>query len=131
MSVPAVRAIRAQFPAAHLAVAARARVADVYRREAAVSEVLVEPPGRVGLVRFARGLRSQRYDAAVVLPNSFATALMARMAGIPRRIGYDRDRRGFLLTDAIARPLAGETPGHERYYYLELLRRAGLISELR
>ena len=33
-----------------------------------------------------------------------STALIARLAFIPRRIGYNRDTRGMLLTDPIAPP---------------------------
>ena len=50
--------------------------------------------------------------------------------GIPKRIGYARDGRGFLLTNAVAVPQKGEMPTHERFYYLELLRRCGLIDHL-
>ena len=50
------------------------------------------------------------------------------MAGIPVRIGYRRDARGPLLTHAIPVPEPGEIPRHERFYYLELLRRAGLME---
>jgi heptosyltransferase-2 len=35
-----------------------------------------------------------------------------------------------LLTSPIAVPRAGEIPRHERYYYLELLRRAGIIDRI-
>ena len=37
---------------------------------------------------------------------------------------------GCLLTDAIAVPERGDIPRHERFYYLELLRRAGIVSEI-
>ena len=47
---------------------------------------------------------------------------------IPVRIGYNRDGRGLLLTHAIPVPEPGEIPRHERFYYLELLRRAGLME---
>src|SRR6185369_12364280 len=47
---------------------------------------------------------------------------------IPVRIGYNRDGRGLLLTSPIRVPEKGEIPRHERFYYLELLRRAGLIE---
>jgi heptosyltransferase-2 len=46
-------------------------------------------------------LRLRRFDCAIVLPNSFRAALIARLSGAKRRIGYDRDGRGFLLTDRI------------------------------
>jgi len=46
----------------------------------------------------------------------------------PERIGYNRDARGLLLTRAIPVPEPGDIPRHERFYYLELLRRAGLIE---
>ena len=54
--------------------------------------------------------------------------MIAWLAGIPERIGYNRDARGLLLTQAIAVPEPGEIPRHERFYYLELLRRAGMIE---
>ncbi len=123
MSLPALRALRQRCPEARIAVLARGWVADLYRREPSVDEVLLVP-------QTWGALRRQRFDAAILLPNSFRSALAARMAGIPRRIGYDRDGRGFLLTDRIAPPAPGETPPHERFYYLELLRRAGILDEL-
>jgi heptosyltransferase-2 len=61
------------------------------------------------------------------LQNAFEAAALARWAGIPIRIGYDRDARGWLLTHPIPLPAAGETPRHQRFYYLELLKRAKLI----
>jgi heptosyltransferase-2 len=117
MSLPALRALRQSCPEARITVLARGWVADLYRREPCADEVLL-------------ALGKEHFDAAILLPNSFRTALDARMAGIPRRIGYDRDRRGFLLTDRIAPPKPGETPPHERFYYLELLRRAGILDAL-
>jgi heptosyltransferase-2 len=39
---------------------------------------------------------------AVLFPNSFRSALVAWLAGIRRRIGYDRYFRRWLLTDALA-----------------------------
>jgi heptosyltransferase-2 len=77
---------------------------------------------------FAARLRAERFDAAILLPNSFDSALLMWMAGVPERIGYKRDGRGPLLTRAIPAPEPGDIPRHERFYYLELLRRAGLME---
>ncbi len=129
MSLPAIRAIRGIFPDAHLAVLARPWVADLYVRERSIDQVIAYPAKTFGEKRaFAASLRAMRFDAAILLPNSFDSALTMWMAGIPNRIGYRRDGRGMLLTRAIPVPEAGDIPRHQRFYYLELLRRAGMME---
>jgi heptosyltransferase-2 len=127
MSLPALLAIRRVFAHAHLAVAARPSVADLYSRERAIDQVI---PYNAARREFAARLRDERFDAAILLQNAFDAALVTWMARIPVRIGYNRDGRGLLLTHAIALPELGDIPRHERFYYLELLRRAGLIEHL-
>ena len=87
---------------------------------------------RIGAEKWAaaRALRPRHFDTAILLQNAFEAAAIAYLAGIPERIGYARDGRGFLLTRAIPVPKPGEIPRHERFYYLELLRRAGIVDEL-
>jgi heptosyltransferase II len=130
MSLPAIRAIRQVFPHAHVAVIARPWVADLYARESSVDRVIVYTSQKgLGAKRaFAAMLRREHFDAAILLQNAFDAALIAWLAGIPERIGYNRDARGLLLTQAIPVPEPGEIPRHERFYYLELLRRAGMIE---
>jgi heptosyltransferase-2 len=130
MSLPAIRAIRSIFPHAHLAVLARPWVADLYSRERAIDRVITYPAlrGFAARRRFAGGLRSERFDSAILLQNAFDAALITWLAGIPERIGYRRDARGPLLTLAIPVPEPGDIPRHERFYYLELLRRAGIME---
>ena len=130
MSLPAIRAMRGVFPHAHLAVAARPWVADLYGRERAIDRVIPYAANGGWKVKreFAARLREERFDAAILLQNAFDAALITWMAGIPERIGYRRDGRGLLLTRAIAVPEPGDIPRHERFYYLELLRRAGMIE---
>jgi heptosyltransferase-2 len=77
---------------------------------------------------FAAGLRKEHFDGAILLQNAFDAALMAWLADIPERIGYNRDARGWLLTERIPVPEPGDIPRHERFYYLELLRRAGMME---
>jgi heptosyltransferase II len=125
MSLPAIRAIRDIFPHARVAVLAKPWVADVYARESAIDGVIPYAGTRRAI---AAELRAQRFDAAILLQNAFNAALVTWLAGIPVRIGYNRDARGLLLTHAIPVPEPGEIPRHERFYYLELLRRAGLME---
>lgn len=133
MSVPALQALRTRFPRAHIAILAKPWVAQLYGREPFCDELIPyeAPPGWRGISKkwsVASTLRSRQFDAAILLPNAFEAAALVRLAGIPRRIGYNTDARGWLLTDAIERPEKGEIPVHQRFYYLELLKRAGLID---
>ncbi len=135
MSLPALQALRERFPEAHIAVLARPWVADVYGRESFANEVIAYtlPRGWKDFGakwRFAQEIRKRSFDTAILLPNAFEAAALVWLAGIPKRIGYARDGRGFLLTTAVQRPAPGEIPRHERFYYLELLRRAGIIEAL-
>ena len=110
-------------------------VAGLYAREPWANEIIALE-GRRGARDFgikwslARKLAAGNFDAAVILTNSFESAALVRAAGIPVRIGYGRDARGWLLTQSIPPPRSGEIPRHEAFYYLELLRRAGLIEAL-
>jgi heptosyltransferase-2 len=126
MSLPAIRAVHEAFPGAHLTVLARPAVAGLYARDGAIDAVILCADSRR---ETAAVLRRENFDFAILLPNSFDAALVAWMARIPRRIGYRRDGRGWLLTEAISPPEPGEIPRHERFYYLELLRRAGIVHK--
>ena len=130
MSLPAIRAVRQVFPHAHIALVARPWVADLYSRETAIDRVIpyTAQKGFGAKRAFAARLREERFDGAILLQNAFDAALMAWLARIPVRIGYNRDGRGLLLTDPIPVPEKGEIPRHERFYYLELLRRAGMME---
>jgi heptosyltransferase-2 len=130
MSLPAIRAIRHIFPHAHIAVIARPWVADLYARESCIDVVIpyAAQKGWGAKREFAHRLSHEHFDAAILLQNAFDAALITWLAGIPERIGYNRDGRGWLLTRAIPVPEPGDIPRHERFYYLELLRRAGMLE---
>jgi heptosyltransferase-2 len=125
MSAPALRTLREAHPAARITILGPPWVADLYGREPFCDEAIAWRGYSLDAVR---QLRQRGFDAALLLQNAFGAAVVAKLAGIPRRIGYDRDARGWLLTDAIAIPRPGEIPQHESYYYLELLRRAHLAG---
>jgi heptosyltransferase II len=131
MSLPALRALRRRFPRSRMTILAKPWVADLYAREPFTDRVVTYAPGALSSrLRQAWSLRAERFDSAILLQNAFDAALVALVAGIPHRIGYARDGRGLLLTNAVPVPAKGEIPRHERFYYLELLRRAGLVDEL-
>ena len=131
MSLPALRALRGRFPNAKISILAKPWVGDLYAREPFCDEMIPYVARDVGSkIKAARELAARKFDCAILLQNAFDAAAIAWMARIPERIGYARDGRGLLLTRAIAVPKPGEIPLHERFYYLELLRRAGIVDVL-
>jgi heptosyltransferase II len=101
MALPAIADLRHHYAAAHLAIAARPPVSPLFTMVKGVDE-LVSLPGRwrVNAPELAAGA----FDIAVLLPNSFATALIAKNAKIPERWGFATDFRGWLLTRGLPRP---------------------------
>ena len=135
MALPALRAVRTRFPDAEIGIVARPYVADIYRGQQVCNQLINYDPlgvhaGFSGRERLARELRAQKFDIALLLQNAFDASWLAWRARIPERIGYARDGRGLFLTKAVCVPKHGEIPPHEKFYYLELLRRAGWIDSL-
>lgn len=135
MALPALRAVRARFPDAQIAIVARPYVADIYRDQQICDQLIDYDlqgihAGLAGRERLAADLRRQKFDVALLLQNAFDAAWLTWRAGIPERIGYARDGRSFLLTKAVPVPRPGEVPSHEKFYYLEFLRRAGWLDSL-
>lgn len=135
MALPALQAVRQRFPTAHIAILALPYVAQIYEGQGVADELIAhdrngEHAGFGGREKLAAMLRAKTFDTALLLQNAFDAAWIVWRAGIPERIGYRRDGRGLLLTKPIRVPRPGETPAHEKYYYLELLRRAGWLDSL-
>ena len=99
MFTPALRAIRERFADAHIALLARPAPAATLTPNPWTNEIVVI---RSGVFSQVRALRRGRFDLAVLGPNSFRSALIAHLGGIGRRVGYNRDGRGWLLTDKIS-----------------------------
>lgn len=120
MCLPALRALRQALPDGHLSLYARPSVAPLFSLAGLELEVYPLPAAAP----------RPRPDFALILPNSFHSALLALRLRARRRIGYRRDGRGWLLRPGVTPPGPDDIPSHESFYYLELLRRAGLIAAL-
>ena len=106
MATPTLGALRRTFPETQITFLARPIMDDLIDGGGWADNVLHWEPKRRGrrhlaMATLAAQLRRQHFDWAVLLTNSFRSALLARLAGITRRIGYDRDGRGLLLTDRL------------------------------
>jgi heptosyltransferase-2 len=107
MATPTLQAIRRRFADASITFLLNRNTVDVIAGSPWTDDIVTWPPrGRKGrqpgAIRLGLQLRRHRFDWAVLLSNSFRSAVVACLAGAHRRIGYDRDGRGWMLTDRLA-----------------------------
>jgi heptosyltransferase-2 len=132
MTTPAVATIRDHFPKAQITLLAKPWVVPVFEHNPHVDKVLVYDAngrhrGPLGIWRLSKELQKRRFDLAILFQNAFEAALIARLAQIPRRLGFTTDGRSLLLTDRI-RSWRGLKKGHLVDYYLGLLAGAGMVA---
>lgn len=131
MATPTLRALRHRWPDATFVGVMRPWVAETLRGLPWLDEECLFDPhssdrGR-RMPAVTRFLRDRRLDLAVLFPNDFRSALVGWLAGATRRVGYDRELRGLLLTDRlrVRRYWNGYRPTPLVDYYLELARHLG------
>ena len=110
MSTPGFRALRARFPEARIDALLPAPLAPLLEGAPWFDEVLaLTEPRRstASLFGDARRLRARgAYDLAICIPDSFRSALLLRMAGVRRSVGFRRGGRGPLLQVPLQAPTA-------------------------
>ncbi len=106
LTLPLLRRIKESLPGAKLTVLTIERTADIFRGAEWADEVLVDDKrgvhgGLTGPWAIAGELAARKFDLAVIPHRSFRSALIAKLAGIPRRVGFDASAGSFLLTDVV------------------------------
>jgi len=107
MATPTLRALRELYPHAEISYLLRRYVKPIYEGMPWADRLITYRTGKTrakagkGTFDLAGRLRGGKFDLAILLPNSFKSALICKMAGIDRIIGYERDGRGFLLDDKL------------------------------
>lgn len=132
MATPALRAIRGRFAGSEIVGVLRPGVAAALEGGPWFDRTIVFDPRGHDRARRSlavwKNLRAGRFDLAILFPNSFRAAALAWLGGVPRRVGYARGGRSWLLTDRIEPP---RTDRQQRVptpivgYYLEIARRLG------
>lgn len=123
MSIPALRKLREAYPDAVIYLHTRNWAEGVFRDSTFFDRLLLigENKARLGSIKEqVRELRQQNFDLSVLFTNSFESALIARLANIPDRVGYPTEMRGFLLTKPVDVP-SWKKERHESEYYLNLV----------
>ncbi len=151
MTTPALLRLREAKPEARIVLLTPTKLADLWQHHPAVDQTISVSP-RETIWQVAKRLRTERFQTALILPNSVRAALEMWLADIPQRIGYARPWRNWLLTQAVTPPsgvvsmrkrslseirqaIRGNlTPpafpvgSHQLYHYLHLVRILGATS---
>jgi heptosyltransferase-2 len=123
MSVPALRELRRIFPDAWITLHTRTWADGLFCDADFLDEIVTYDPAKWRIrdvLDNSQFLKKDDYDLAIILPNSFESAMTSFLSRIPRRIGYNKDLRGLLLTDPVAVP-EWKARRHEVFYYLNLV----------
>ncbi|MEK6642479.1 MAG: lipopolysaccharide heptosyltransferase II [Planctomycetota bacterium] len=133
MATAALRSIRQRFGSSRIVHLMRPYVGDVLAGTGFADSDVYWPDRKAksaprSTVELIRRLRRERFDLAVLLTNSFRSAMVARLAGANRCVGYAREGRGWLLTDRL-KPRVGTdgkfSPVPALDYYNDVARHLG------
>ncbi len=133
MTTPAIGMIRSRFPRAEITILANPLVSELFSPHPYIDRVVTfDRAGRHrgvrGRLRLAAEIRRMNFDLAIILPNSFDSALVPWLARVPVRIGKQSDGRGFMLTSRYS-PVELPPLPHEIEYYCNLVRHFGISGE--
>ncbi|MDD3087146.1 MAG: lipopolysaccharide heptosyltransferase II [Candidatus Omnitrophica bacterium] len=129
LSTPVIKVLRDNYPHAFIAVMVSPYSKEIVDENPYLDEVVLydkdaKEKGWFSSIKFARKLSRSKFDLAIILHPTNRVHLIAYLAGIPKRIGYDR-KMGFLLTDKFShKKQLGQK--HELEYNLDLLKDLGL-----
>ncbi|WP_457681346.1 lipopolysaccharide heptosyltransferase II [Thermovibrio sp.] len=99
LTSPLLKSLKRTFPSSELHLVVRSGLEEVFKGFWAVDRVI--PFNKKGLWSFAKKLRSESYSLAISPHRSHRTGLILFLAGIPKRVGYDRAGFSFLYTDRV------------------------------
>jgi heptosyltransferase-2 len=124
MTIPALMELRRIFPSAEISLLTRSWAEGIFRDAEFFDEIIAFEKSDSKIkdaFEQTKILKENQFDLAVLFPNSFESALVAKLARIPQRFGYAKEARSFLLSDAIEIP-SWKNNRHEAFYYLNLIK---------
>lgn len=131
LATPVMRALKAAYPASKLTLLTVPVTASIARLIPYVDEVIVydkrgKHKGLPGMFRMADVLKPYNFDLAVCMNFAVRGAVVACLAGIPERLGYDAQHAGWFLTMKASAKREGIK--HETLNHLEVLKPLGITT---
>lgn len=125
MSLPAIWQIVNAFPPDSVWVLSHKKLAELYRFVPGLDVIEFDwcndLTGFKKRLKMVTELKAMKFTHTLILPNSFDSACVPFMAGIPFRAGYAKNARSFMLTHAMTPP-GDYFKRHHKLHYLELAR---------
>jgi heptosyltransferase-2 len=132
LTTPAIKAIRDAYPHAHISMMVRPYTEAVIRKNPYLDEVITydkygKDRSLAAGIRFAFKLKKRGFDTAIIFHPTNRAHIIAFLARIPKRIGYDK-KCPFLLTDRV-KDIKHEGIKSERDYTLDMLKTLGITPK--
>lgn len=132
LSTPVIHALRQKFPQAYISMAVAPHAREIVEGNPYLDEVIIyDKDGKHKswwrTLKFASRLKKKKFDLAIILHPTNRLHLIAYLAAIPQRLGYDR-KLGFLL-NCKKKHTKQEGRKHEAEYNLDLLSGLGVTGD--
>jgi heptosyltransferase-2 len=130
-STPFIRALRKANPKSDIAALVVGRGYEILKNNPHVNQVILYEGdkglfGLTGKIKLIRQLKKYNFDTVFLLHRSATRALICRLAGIPKRVGYYRKKRLFLVNYPVSPP---REQLHKVDYFLNLAQTLGIPAE--
>jgi lipopolysaccharide heptosyltransferase II len=121
----AIRALRKQYPDSYIACVAPQRCREILELNPHINEIIAFDERKTNKsipskIEFIYSLKKKNFDVVFLFHRSFTRLFLVWLAGIKRRVGYDRKKLSFLLTDKI--PTVDRDSLHRVDYFLNIIR---------
>lgn len=126
LAIPSFKALKKQFPTAHVVCLVGKQAKDVFQRCPYIDELMVcdfqdKDRGLRGMIGLAKKLLRRRFDMVVDLQNNRKSHLLSYLTYSPRRYGYDNGKLGFLLNHRIKDTKGPLSPVEHQFQVLKML----------
>ncbi len=125
LAVPSLRMLRERFPGASISLLVDKKIAPLVSGCPYVQEIIPVERGKLSglpsLLKLAKRLRRQGFEISVDLQNSKWTHLLAFLAGVPERYGFERGSFGFILNRPVPYERKPEPPVRNQFRILSKL----------
>jgi heptosyltransferase-2 len=106
LTTPLLDTLKEHEPAAQISVLCTPETAEIFKHHPAVAHIIVfdkrnQERSLLARWKLIQRLKEKNFSLAVIPHRSFSSALIARLAQIPRRVGFSSSQGQWLMTDTV------------------------------